>query len=118
MPTTNYVLQPDANVYVQAVRWAAMPNGNDGQAFEASWYNDRSVQVNGTFGSGGSVTLQGSNDGTNWVTLTDPAGSALTFTSAGLKAILPLPRYIRPNVTAGDGTTSLNVILFMRGDVK
>jgi hypothetical protein len=69
------------------------------------------VQIGGTFGAGGSVTLQGSNDGTNWVAVTDPQGTAVTKTAAAMEVIEECPRYICPNVTAGDGTISLVVTI-------
>lgn len=77
-------------------------------------YADRCVQVTGTFGAGGSVTIEGSNDGTNYAALADPQGNALTITAAKLEQVLELPRYVRPRVTAGDGTTSLTVTICMR----
>jgi hypothetical protein len=72
------------------------------------------VQVQGTFGASGSVSVEGSNDGVNYHTLRDPQGVSLTFTAAGLKAVLELTRFIRPRVTAGDGTTALTVTLVAR----
>jgi len=45
------------------------------------------------------------------VMLTDPQGTALSFTAGGLSTILQNPKYVRPNVTAGDGTTSLTVAI-------
>jgi hypothetical protein len=78
-------------------------------------YPDRSVQVAGTFGAGGTVVIQGSNDGANWATLTDQLGNPLSFTTADIATIMEVARYIRPVVTAGDGTTSISVsILFRR----
>jgi hypothetical protein len=55
------------------------------------------------------VRLEGSNDGTNYAALTDPQGNALDITTAKVEQIMELTRYIRPRVTAGDGTTSLTV---------
>jgi len=75
---------------------------------------DRSVQVHGTFGVGGTVLIEGSNDGTNWYTLTDPQGNALSVTAAKIEAISEPTVYVRPRVTAGDGTTSLTVTIFAR----
>lgn len=77
------------------------------------WRGFQSVlmQASGTFGSGGSVQLEGSNDGVNWVKLSPAA-----LTSAGMTTTLGAeerPRYIRPNVTAGDGTTSLTVSIWV-----
>lgn len=94
-----------------AAGWAAMANGDDGTPFENPGAPDRSVQVQGTFGVGGTVVLEGSNDGTNYHTLRDPLGNNLSFTAAGLKAVMEAVRYVRPRVTAGDGTTSITVTL-------
>ena len=94
--------------------WTPMLNGDIGAPIEFGEYADRTVQFNGTFGAGGSVSVEGSNDGTNWYILTQPGGTAATKTAAGMLAIVELPHYIRPHVTAGDGTTSLTANLFVR----
>jgi hypothetical protein len=95
--------------------WLLMPNGNTGNPETFGRYTGRlSVQVFGTFGAAGSVQIEGSNDGgTTWVILFDNrgTGAAMTFTAAGLRSLNDVPALIRPNVTAGDGTTSLNVIV-------
>jgi hypothetical protein len=91
------------------VTWAAIPNGNQGDAHGGP-YITASFSVSGTFGAAGSVVMQGSNDGTNWFAL-----SSTALTSAGLFAPLGAaehPKYIRPAVTAGDGTTALTVVGF------
>jgi hypothetical protein len=77
-------------------------------------YPDRCVQVSGIFGDGGSVTIEGSNDGTNWVGLTDQLGNPLVFAAAELAPIMEVTRYIRPNVTAGDETTELTITMLLR----
>lgn len=94
--------------------WTALANGQAGDNISAFQFSDKTVQVGGTFGVGGSVTIQGSNDGTTWNTLTDLQGNALTMTASAIEAISENPRYIRPNVTAGDGTTALNVTILGR----
>lgn len=78
-------------------------------------YTDKTVHVYGTFGAGGSLTIQGSNkpdeDGTTMVTLHKTDLSALTFTSAGCFTILENPLWLRGIVTAGDVTTALIVAI-------
>lgn len=98
------------------VAWSGLTKttDDDGSSIELFGSSDRSIQVTGTFGVGGSVRLQGSNDGANWATLTDPQGNALDVTSAKIEAITEITRYIRPLVTAGDVTTSLVVTVFAR----
>lgn len=84
----------------------------DPEAIELVEYADRSVQVVGTF-NGGTLTVEGSNDGTNWVVLTDPQGNNLTITAARLEQIQELTRFIRPRVSAGTGV-DLDVFFVLR----
>lgn len=91
------------------VTWAAVPNGNQGNGYAGLWATAW-FMVTGIFGTGGSVQIEGSNDGTNWFKL-----SAAALTAAGLFTALGIterPKFIRPNVTAGDGTTALTVTGF------
>lgn len=101
-----------------AYAWGPMANGDAGEAVEATEYGDRSVQVTGTFGTGGTVLIEGSNDGTNWATLADPQGNALSFTATKIEQVLEAVRYIRPRVSAGDGTTSLTATLYARRSIR
>lgn len=71
-------------------------------------------QVSGTWGAGGALVIEGSNDGTNYFTLTDQANAALTLSANALKTVRDTPLYIRPRVTGGDGTTSLTVVAAMQ----
>ena len=90
------------------VTWVGLVNGQQGQAQPRLAYQHAEFQVTGTFGTGGSVRLEGSNDGVGWSALTPAA-----LVAAGLFAALGAterPKFIRPNVTAGDATTSLTVI--------
>lgn len=99
--------------------WTQLTETNaDGLPVKIVGSGDRTFQVFGTFG-GGTIVLQGSLDGTNWVTLKDPSSTAISLTSAGLRAVLEGVTYIRPAVTAGTGV-SLTAILMTRraGKVK
>lgn len=103
-----------AQVYLYT--WTAIPNGNTGAPIDTANFTDMTVTIEGTFSVGGSCTLQGSNDGTNYYSLTDPQGNAITKTAAGIESVTELPRYVRPTVTAGDGSTAIQVrILARRG---
>src|SRR3990170_6577208 len=85
------------------VSWSALANGDTGNVQDLSRYPDRTVQVLGTFGVGGSVNVEGSNDGgTTFAILNDSRGEGnpLTITAADMRTILESPAGIRPNVTA------------------
>ena len=106
---------PEFTDDVLMVTWSNLTfTGLDsGDPLQMPRYADRSVQITGTFGTG-TIVFEGSNDGTNYVTLTDPAGGTHSYTAAGLKNLVEITRYVRPRVTAGNGTTSLTCTLLVR----
>lgn len=122
MPTrTPTILQPDADRLPgnwAVIAWSGLLNTDDGAPVEMVPYADRSVQVNGTFGTGGNCRLEGSLDGTNYYPLTDPQGNALDVGAAKIEAVSELVRWIRPRITAGDGTTNLTCTLLVRGTLR
>lgn len=100
---------------IRVILWDALANGDTGSPYTvpANW-SDRSVQVQGTFGVGGSVALQGSNN------VSTPSYGVLHkadgVTDANITdnepvQLLENTMIVRPNVTAGDGTTSVAVRL-------
>lgn len=98
----------------QLIQWTGLLNGDTGLPVDCNAFGDRSIQVTGTFGAGGSVRPEGSNDGTTFAQLRDPTSTLMALTATDLKQILECSNFIRPNVTAGDGTTSLTVSVFVR----
>lgn len=98
--------------------YAALTTTNDrGAPIPESFadYADRTVQVTGTFGAGGNLRVEGSNDdGTTYAALSDPQGNALNVTAAKVEAITEVTLWTRPFVSAGDGTTSLSVTVTAR----
>lgn len=99
-PTVNRTVQGAMSIFTAT--WVL---GDADTAVEVSMtdYADKSVQVHGNLGSA-TVVLEGSNDGANWFTLRDPTGAALSFTAAGLKAVLENTLYVRPKTAGGSGS--------------
>jgi hypothetical protein len=118
MATRNAVINraPSGSRDCVLVTWEGLlfSSTDDGSPLEDPGFSDRSVQVVGTLGAGGSVRIEGSNDGVTYHVLTDPQGNALDIASLKIEAVTELTRYIRPRITAGDGTTDLDVILLAR----
>lgn len=104
-------IAPNVKVY----RWMTMANGDVGAPLYLSDSSDKTVQVLGTFGTGGSVTIQGSNhpvtETPTYATLHKVDISAATYTAAGMDVIIDNPVCIRPYVTAGDVSTDLDIML-------
>lgn len=111
MVATVQTTYPDENV-IQLDWIGPLANAEVGNAGQAARYPTQCVQAVGTFGAGGAVAIEGSNDGANWFALDDSLGVAISLTAAApISDILHHTKHIRPRVTAGDGTTALRVIL-------
>jgi hypothetical protein len=86
----------------------------DGTPIEWAQYSDRCVQAVGTWG-GATLSIEGSNDGTNWATLSKAAtGTDLTFTANGLEQIIETPRYVRPKLTTAGVGATISVYFLLR----
>lgn len=103
---------------VHKVIWLTLTETNtDGSPYgpdEGGPFNpDKTFHCFGTWG-GGTLVIQGSNDGVNWLTLTDIHSNAASYTADAIDTIAENPLYIRPLVTAGTGV-DLDVILSAHG---
>ena len=91
--------------------WSLTSTNTDGAPLEWVEWSDRCFTATGTWG-GATLTIQGSNDGSNWVTLNNAAsGSGATLTANGVLQIVELPRYVRPNLTTAGAGATLTVML-------
>jgi hypothetical protein len=112
---------------VRRVTWSGLLNGDTGLGWEA-WdeHERRMIQVTGTFGAGGNARIQGSllvspnqsetaTAEADWHRLHDDSGNDLDFNGVApnvrIERIEEGPAWVRPAVTAGDGTTNLTVTL-------
>lgn len=101
---------PEAGV-IRAV-WPSIVNADtNGDAAQLSRWPHKSVQVEGGFGSAGGITIQGSNDGTNYHTLQDHLGNDLIFTADGLATVAENTLYIRPTKSGADAALDVAVTI-------
>lgn len=90
--------------------WTALVQLDDtGAPVSGPGWADRSFQVEGTFGAGGTVVIEGSNDGTNYRTLNDPYGNPMSITSPGLYQLTQDSLFVRPRLSVADDTSSITV---------
>ncbi len=90
--------------------WEGMTNGDTGAPVNLPRYPDKTVQVVGTFGTGGDVDLDGSPDNTTWGALSDLQGDVISIGDNIPVLIAENTEWIRPEV-AGDATTDLDVTI-------
>lgn len=93
--------------------WTLTAADTEGMSIAPHEFGDRTVQFAGDF-DGANATLQGSNDGTNWVALTDPQGNALTKSAGALETVMETPRYTKVTSSGGGGSQSITISIFCR----
>lgn len=116
MATVTPTLHPSPNRSFLRVSYEGFTTSGDvGTAVELAGYRDRSVQILGNFGTGGEITIEGSNDGgTTWAALTDPQANSIVKTAAALEQIQEVSLKIRPRCSAGSGA-DIDVWFFFSG---
>ncbi len=104
---------PSQGLHYVVVTWETLTTTNDtGRAVKIPEWADKTIMFTATWGAGGSVSLEGSNDGTTYFILNEPDNtSPVTATANALMTVLANPLWVRPRVTAGDGTTDVDVKL-------
>lgn len=82
-----------ANISPDVYEWADL--GSEDVGSPLAWSNkpDKTVHVEGETVN---LTIKGSSNGEDWVTLTDVDGNDLIFDAAGMAVIRENPVYIRP----------------------
>jgi hypothetical protein len=97
-----------------SVKWSELNGSDTGDLVFVGGFNDKSVQVFGTF-DGATVTMKGGNvdDAGNTVTLKDYAAANITFTAAGVNSVRDNIAYLHPVVSGGGVSTDLTVVVFM-----
>jgi hypothetical protein len=91
--------------------WPALGDADTGSSLVAPSLPFKTVTCTGTWGVGGGILIEGSEDGAAYSTLNDENGNPLLFSANATKKIREMPTYIRPRATGGDGTTAVKVYI-------
>lgn len=113
MATVSPVISPTGSPNgVPRVVWGDIVTGDTINSLKLARRFEASVQISGTFG-GATVTLQHSNDGTNWFTVKDVSNTNVTATANAIFEVAISSAYVRPSV-AGGTANDIDVIAVMR----
>ena len=109
-----YISESVSGHRVQRAGWLGITTTDGANEPAPTYGGTTSVQVSGAFGVDGMVTIEGSNDGKTYTTLSDPQGSPLNFRTSDIKQISEQVDRIRPVLEGGDSDTSVDVTLVIR----
>lgn len=89
---------------------AASTTGSIGTVLCAPTYPDKTVNIRGTWATGVTIQIQGSNTATystgtsTWAILSTACGADLSLSTGRSRTILQNPKWIRPRLSARTGT--------------
>jgi hypothetical protein len=117
MATVNPVIT-DAmgNGQVMKFEWTLTSANADGAPIGPKYldYSDRTVYFTGTFGTATAGWEGG--DGSTYIALADPQGTAISKTTNSIESVLELPEYSRPRLTTpGSGATVVVTCIARKG---
>jgi hypothetical protein len=96
-----------------SVSWSGLKFGDEAEAFDLGSVASASVQLSGSFGEGGSVALEGSNNGEYFIPLKDVYGSLLVRNKPSIDSLGQHVRFVRPAVKSGDELTDVKCTLYI-----
>jgi hypothetical protein len=117
MATAAYEVLHDS-VRLKVIKWTITTANADGAPYTfGGRLPDKSLHVFGTWGAGGVLKGQGTNEvsaPSNWYSLNDPQGNELSFSADKIEQVLENVFLFRPYLSAGTGVT-LTVLLCLKG---
>ena len=101
---------------VNTITWSSVTESDDANAVIINGLETglAAMQVTGSFG-GATIFLQGSNDGVNWINLSDVSGDVISLTTENGAEFSTGYAYIRPSAGGGTGQ-SVTVTICFRGN--
>lgn len=121
MATRGFV-PTDASTSVHRFVWTGLLNGDDGAPVSIPGAADMTGQVIiVAAGAGDTLIFEGSCEvgaPTNYFQLRDGGDNLISFTGSDGEMLVNMVAFIRPRVTAGDGTTNFTAILLARSTMR
>lgn len=100
----------------RVVATVTLANGDESTDLGLFNYPEKTIEISGTFGAGGTINIRGKNVSSATVTeylalhrANDPTLTLTGLTAVILSGLVEDPQFIKADVDAGDGTTELTV---------
>lgn len=98
--------------------WQLLTADAIGNEIQRPGASDRTVQFVGANWGAATAILEGSLNKTNWFTLTDGQGNAISFTDDGGEMISENVLWIRPRLSVGGTLADVTVLLLSRSTMR
>src|SRR5579875_676945 len=112
MPVRPAKLAPTGRT-TRLATWGTLGKADSGEPVKLDFGEEAKLTVWGAFG-GGTISLEGSDDGFNWSVVSGPQNTRIAKKDAGVMLVPEAPRYIRPIVIGGHDITAIVAQVVLR----
>jgi hypothetical protein len=90
--------------------------GDDGAPLQVDEFHHITIHGFGAFDGSANLNILGSNEGNNFAVTKKHDVGSMILTANSIEKLLTEPRYIKPSVTSGNGSTNLSCWVCLRTD--
>lgn len=100
--------------FVRVAMWRNLSSDKACVPIELSDNEELTIVTRGNFTGGGSVLLEGSNDGKAYFPLRDSSGYPVFRKRISVQRVAERPRYVRPSLIGAGNDSAIDVHLIMQ----
>lgn len=102
--------------HMRIYKWTGLLQGDDGAPLQVDEFHHITIHGFGSFSGSANLNILGSNDGSNFAVTKKHDVGSMILTADSIEKLLTEPRYIKPSITSGNGSTDLACWVCLRTD--
>jgi hypothetical protein len=102
--------------HMRIYKWTGLLMGDDGAPLQVDEFHHITIHGFGAFAGSANLNILGSNDGSNFAVTKKHDVGSMILTADSIEKLLTEPRYIKPSITSGNGSTDLACWVCLRTD--
>jgi hypothetical protein len=102
--------------HARIYKWEGLLIGDDGAALQVDEFHHITIHGFGSFSGGAGLNILGSNSGANFAVTKKHDVGSMILTADSIETLLTEPRFIKPSITSGNGSTNINCWVILRTD--
>jgi hypothetical protein len=102
--------------HARIYKWEGLLQNDDGAALQVDEFHHITIHGFGSFSGGAGLNILGSNSGTNFAVTKKHDVGSMILTADSVETLLTEPRFIKPSITSGNGSTDIDCWVILRTD--
>lgn len=100
--------------HARLYKWTGLLMGDEGAPLQVDEFHFITLHGFGAFDGSANLNILGSNDGINFAVTKKHDVGSMILTAASVEKMLTEPRFIKPTITSGNGSTNIDCWVILR----